>query len=180
MGLADNALPFGLRECVLTPINDDGTLGTKVKLPAGRTFSFAEAEDFEELRGDDKLITVRGQGPTINWDLEAGGISLAAYQVMAGGTIVEEGTEGTDLRRTLSKGGYDQRPFFKVEGRAISDSGGDVHCVLYRCRATGDISGEFSDGAFWLTSCSGRSLPDENNGNALYDFVQYEQATAIQ
>lgn len=178
MALTENALPFGLRQVVLTKINEDGTLGDKVRLPASRTFSFSEAEDFEELRGDDRLITVRGQGPSVNWELEAGGISLAAYQVIAGGTITESGTT-PETTRTFRKGGYDQRPFFRVEGRAISDSGGDVHCVLHRCRATEDISGEFTDGEFFLTNAEGQALPDEANDNILYEFIQNEQETEI-
>lgn len=180
MALAETILPFGMREVLLTPINTDGTLGTGVKLPAARTLSFSEAEDFEELRGDDRLITVRGTGPNVNWDLEGGGISLEAWNVLSGGTVVEEGTSTDgDLRKRFSKGAYDTRPKFKAEGRAISDSGGDFHAVLYLCRATGDLSGEMSDGSFWLTSASGQAFPDENNGDVLYDFIQYEVETAI-
>lgn len=183
MTLAVNALPFGLREVVLNRIQADGTLGPDIKLPASRTFSFSETEDFEELRGDDRLIAERGQGPSVDWDLEAGGISLQAYQVMAGGEITDEGTDPA-LERVYSKGGYDVRPYFQVRGRAISDSGGDVMCTVFRCRANGDISGEFTDGSFWLTSCSGRGYPPvEANAEGkfpLYEFRQRQTAAQIE
>lgn len=178
MALAATALPFGLRDVKITPINDDGSLGTAVDLPNSQTFSFEEAEEFTELRGDDQLVAVRGQGPQVEWSLEAGGISLDAYKVIAGGNVAESGVS-PDAIKTLSKKGTDSRPYFKVEGQAISDSGGDIHVVIYRCRATGNIGGEFSDGEFYITSCDGQALPDPNNADALYDIVQNETVTAI-
>jgi hypothetical protein len=173
--LPDLTLPYGLRDVKLKKYTGD-TLGTAVDLPAGRTLSFSEAEDFEELRGDDKLIAVRGKGPTIGWDLEAGGISLAAYAIIAGGSVVSSGTTPNQVK-TYSKLGADVRPYFQAEGQAISDIGGDFHAVLYKLRANGDIEGELADGAFWLTAASGIGLPDADD--ALYDFVQNEAETAI-
>lgn len=176
MPLADNVLPYGLRDVKLTPINDAGVLGTPVDLPASRTFSFEEAEEFEELRGDDKVVAIRGRGPSISWDLESGGISLAAYQVMAGGTLTEDGTTPNETL-TLNKKVTDSRPYFQVQGQAISDSGGDFHVLLYRCRANDSLEGEMSDGSFWLTSASGQALGDEDDN--LYDLIQNETATPI-
>ena len=60
MALATNVLPYGLRDVKLTPIDDAGVLGTPVDLPAARTFSFSEAEEFEELRGDDQVVEEPG------------------------------------------------------------------------------------------------------------------------
>lgn len=176
------ALPYGLRDVKLTPYTDGGatTLGTAVDLPNARTFSFSEAEEFTELRGDDKVVTTRGQGASVEWDLEAGGLDFAALKIMAGGTIVESGVT-PNIKKTFTKKVTDSRPFFKVEGQVISDSGGDVHCVLPRCRATGNIEGEFSDGSFFLTSGSGVALPSNMAGqtDTLYEFVQNETTAAI-
>jgi hypothetical protein len=176
------ALPYGLRDVKLTPYSDAGatTLGTAVDLPNARTFSFSEAEEFTELRGDDKVVTTRGQGPSVEWDLEAGGLSLDALKVLAGGTTVESGVTPNQVV-TFTKLATDSRPFFQVEGQIISDSGGDVHCRLPRCRVTGNIEGEFSDGNFFLTSGSGAALPSLVSGevDTLYEFVQNETATAI-
>lgn len=176
MSLAETVLPFGLRHVKLTPIDTDGTLGTPVRLPVSQTFSFAETEDFEELRGDDKVKAERGQGPTVDWELAAGGISFEAFTVLAGGSITESGVS-PDLVKTFAKGGYDARPYFRVEGQAISDSGGDLHCVVFRCRCNSDINGEMADGSFWITNASGRGYPDEANNDRLYEFRQHETAT---
>lgn len=176
------ALPYGLRDVKITPYTDASctTLGTAVDLPNARTFSFSEAEEFTELRGDDKVVTTRGQGASVEWDLEAGGLSFDALKVLAGGAITESGTTPNQVR-TFTKKVTDSRPFFQVEGQVISDSGGDVHCVLPRCRVTGNIEGEFSDGNFFLTSGSGAALPSLITGeeDVIYEFVQNETATAI-
>lgn len=176
------ALPYGLRDVKITPYTDASAtvLGTPIDLPNSRTFSFSEAEEFTELRGDDKVVTTRGQGAAVEWELESGGLSFEILQAFAGGTIVTSGATPNE-KQTFTKKVTDTRPFFKVEGQIISDSGGDVHCVLDRCRVTGNIEGEFSDGEFFLTSGSGAGLPSLQPGreDTLYEFVQNESATAI-
>lgn len=178
MALADPALPFGLRDVKITPIDSDGELGDPIDLPASRTFSFAESEDFEELRGDDKLVATHGAGPQVAWSLEAGGISFDAYAAIAGGDAGTETGSTPNITRTYSKKGTDARPYFMVEGQSISDSGGDVHGIVYKCKADGDIGGEFADGTFFLTSASGKGIPDDDDN--LYDFVSNETAVAIE
>jgi hypothetical protein len=178
MALPANALPYGLRDVKLTPRNADGTYGTMVDLPAGRTLSWAEVEDFEELKGDDVVQAERGAGPTVNWSLEQGGISLEAYAVLAGGVVTTSGLT-PNIVKTYSKSGLQSRPYFRIDGQAINDNGGDTHPVIYKCKATGDIGGEFSEGSFELTSASGRGYPDVENDNELYDLVQNETAAAI-
>lgn len=175
------ALPFGLRDVKLTPLGANGaTPGTAVDLPVSRTLSFSEDEDFEDLRGDDTLVASHGSGPTVSWDLEAGGISLEAYAVMAGGTVTSSGTTPAQ-KKTYSKAITDGRPYFKIEGQSINDNGGDFHCVIYRAKATESLEGEMADGSFWLTAASGKgygSLEATPLGK-VYDFVQNETAVAI-
>lgn len=175
-------LPYGLRDVKVTPYTDAGAtvLGTAVDLPHGRVFSFSETEDFEELTGDDGVVTVRGKGAGVDWELEGGGFSFEAVKTMYGGTITETGLTPNRVKK-LTKKTDDTRPYFKVEGQSISDSGGDFHTVLYRCRATGELSGEQSEGSFFLTGASGRALGSNVAGNAkvVYDFIQNETTTAI-
>jgi hypothetical protein len=172
----DKALPYGLRDVKLTPIDDAGDEGTPVDLPIAQTFSFSEEEEFEELRGDDALQATRGTGPTCSWDLEAGGISLEAYAVIAGGEVVTSGITPA-VKKSYKKTGTTVRPYFKVEGQAINDNGGDFHGIVFKCRATESLEGELADGAFWVTSASGIGLP--NGDGDLYEFVHNETAVAI-
>lgn len=159
MPLNDPALPYGLRDVKLRPVNSNGTLGTPVDLPAAQTLSFSEAEEFEELRGDDRLIAVHGQGPTVDFDLEAGGISLEAWQVMTGGTLTETGVTPGQVKSFVKKV-TDSRPYFQIEGQSINDVDGDTHVIIHKCKVTDTLEGEFADGAFFITSCSGQGLGD--------------------
>lgn len=180
--MADEALPYGLREVGLTPYTTPAatTLATAIKYPVARTLSFEEAEDFEELRGDDKVVAIRGKGASVNWEMENGGLSLPSYKTMAGGELTTTGVTPATVS-TYKKKVTDVRPYFKAEGRSINDDGGDFHGLLYKARASDSLSGEMADGAFWLTSASGQALPATLTGeeDTLYDFILNETATPL-
>jgi len=176
MALADPALPYGIRDIKVTPIAADGTLGTSVDLPVAQTLSFSEAEEYQELRGDDRLVAVHGQGPTVEFDLEAGGISLDAWSVMSGGLVTSTGTTPAEVK-SLTKKTTDARPYFRIDGQAINDVNGDTHVTIYKAKITENIEGEFTDGEFFVTSCSGQGIGDEDDN--LYTFTWNETATAI-
>lgn len=183
MPLTTHPLPFGLRDVKLTPFTTAAATayGTpSVDLPVSRTFSFSDTEDFEDLQGDDVTAASHGSGPSLEWEMESGGMPFEAFKIMAGGAITESGTTPA-MKKVYSKLATDSRPYFKVEGQAISDSGGDVHGVVYKAKATGSLEGEFGQGAFQLLSASGRGFPSTVTAdlNKLYDFVQNETAIAI-
>lgn len=176
MPLTTTPLPFGLRDVKIFPLTGD-TPGTGIDLPNSRTFTFAEATSTEELRGDDGRVAVHDSAPTVNWELEAGGVPIEAVKAMYGGAIIESGTT-PNQKKIYNKRDTDARPYFQVQGQAISDSGGDFHCVLFKCKATGDLSGELSDGSFWLTGASGQAIARGANRD-VYEWHQNETATAI-
>src|SRR5215216_6370150 len=127
MALAES-LPFGIRDIKVTPVSATGTVGTSVDLPNARTLSFEETEDFEDLEGDDKKVATKGSGSVVEWELEAGGISLEALAVIAGGTVTSSGTT-PNQKKEYKKLATDSRPDFKIEGQIISESGGDMHAI---------------------------------------------------
>ena len=176
------ALPYGMRDVKITEYADAGgtVLGdTSLDLAHMQTFSWSETEEFQTLRGDDKLVTTRGQGAQVDASLEAGGISLPVWAIFTGGQIIEEGL-APNRRVILRKFSTASRKYFRAEGQAISDSGGDIHAILYRCRCNDSIEGEFADGEFFITSASFLALPLlDADFDLLYDFVQNETATAI-
>lgn len=181
MSLA-TALPYGMRDCKITEYADAGgtVLGdVSLDLPNMQTMSFSEAEEFQELRGDDRVITTRGQGAQVEGSIEAGGISLLIWAIFTGGLIIEEGI-APNRRVILRKFSTASRKYFRAEGQAISDSGGDVHTILYRCRCNDSLEGTFGDGEFFITSASFLGLPLlDADFDLLYDFVQNETVTAI-
>ena len=181
MALPD-ALPYGLRDVKLTPYTDDGgtVLGTvSYDLPNAQTFSFSETEEYQELRGDDRLVATHGNGAQVDWSLEAGGISMAAWSIISGGQLVVSGIAPNRVELVRKKGS-DVRPYFRVDGQVISDSGGDIVARVYRCRANDTIGGDFGDGQFFITSVSGKGLPllDDSN-DLLYDIIRNETKTTL-
>ena len=182
MPLATSALPYGLRDVKLQALSADGAtpVGTLVDLPAARTFSFSDTSESTELRGDDRVVATRTGDTTVDWELEGGGISLEAYAIMAGGTITSSGTTPT-AKKLYRKLVTDSRPYFKVEGQAINDNGGDFHAIVYRCKADGSLDGSLGDQEFYLTSASGKGYGSNQAASldAVYDFVHNETTTAI-
>lgn len=177
------ALPYGLRDVKITPYTDAAATtlaASSIDLPNSQTFSFTESEDFETLRGDDKDVATHGKGPSVDWELAAGGISFEAYVALAGGTVTTSGVSPNSIK-TLTKKVTDSRPYFKVEGQSISDSGGDFHTVLYRCKATGDITGSQEDGKFWITGAKGKGYGSNmaTSLDTVYDFIQNETTAPI-
>lgn len=172
--------PFGLRDVKLYPFTDQsGTVLAEegFDLPAAQTLSFADSEDSTDLRGDDELLATHGNGAQVNWSLEAGGISLQAWAVLTGGQIIEAGVT-PNRTITLRKCSDDARPYVQVRGLAMNDNAGDTVGVIYRAKCNGDISGQFGDGTFFVTSASGIGLPVPGT-KLLYDFIQHESKTFL-
>ncbi|QGJ90062.1 major tail protein [Mycobacterium phage Indlulamithi] len=174
------ALPFGMRDVKIYPYLDaNGTILAEegYDLPNAQTFSFADSEDFTDLRGDDELVATHGNGAQVNWTLEAGGIALQVWAIFTGGQIIETGT-APNRKITLRKLSDDVRPYFKVVGQILSESGGDVQGIVYRAKCNGDISGQFGDGQFFVTSADGIGLSVPGT-KLLYDIVQNETRTFL-
>lgn len=179
---APTALPYGMRDLKITPYSDAGgsVLGSEViDLPNMQTFSFSEEEEFQELRGDDRVVAIRGSGATVSWELEAGGYKLRVWEVLTGGVVSLTGI-APNRKWRLDKKSSDTRSYFLIEGQVISDSGGDLHAIVYRCRCNESIEGEFADGEFFITNASGQGLPILDDVNdLLYSIEINETATAI-
>lgn len=164
--------PFGIRDIKLTDIT--GT--TQVDLPNERVMSFSERLVSGELRGEGKTVAAVSEVDAVEFDLEAGGISLEAYALMSGRTVTIAGTS-PDETTTLTGSGAERYPYFKVYGKSLGDGDDDIHVKLYKCKLTGGIQGRLQDGEFWVTQCSGIGIDDGTNG--IWDIVQNETATDL-
>jgi hypothetical protein len=170
-------LPYGIRQIMLTPYLDvQGTmLSTQsYPLPVAMTLGFSETEQFDELRGDDKLVAVHGRGPQVDWSLESGGMNMVAWSIITGGSVVESGV-APNRQVALQKSWDDERPYFRIDGRIISDSGGNVVARIYRAKANGKIQANHKNGAFQTSQIDGIGLPLVNDDASwLYEIVQNE------
>ena len=180
MALTVQPLPYGLRQVMVAPLGAADLIGTKVALPTAQTLSLTEGTDSVVLRGDDKQVAIRDTGAAVTWELEEGGISLDAYAVIAGGTIVNSGT-APNQKRVYTKKGADVRPYFYIEGRALSESGGDFHVRIPKAKADGDLKGEMGDQQFWVTSFAGSAVATTSAADTdiIYEFTQNETAAVI-
>lgn len=177
-----DALPYGLRQIMLTPYLDaqGSILGdTSYPLPVAMTLGFSETEQFDELRGDDKLVAVHGRGPQVDWSLESGGLPIMPWSIITGGSFVEEGTAPNRQIR-LRKSWDDQRPYFRIDGRVISDSGGNIVARIYRAKANGKIQANHKNGAFQTSQIDGIGLPLVNDDASwLYEIIRNESDTPL-
>ena len=164
--------PFGIRDIKLMPL----PTGTQVDLPNERTLSFSERLVNGELRGAGKTVAVVSEVDAVEFDLEAGGISLEAYALMSGRTAVESGTTPSKTN-TLNGEGAERYPYFKIYGKSLGDGTDDIHVKLFKCKLTGGIEGSLQDGEFWVTSCSGICIDDGTAG--IWDIVQNETAADL-
>ena len=164
--------PFGIRDIKIT--NIAGT--TQVDLPNAQTLTFTERLTQGEMRGDDATQAVVAFTDALEWELESGGISLEAYALMTGRTIVLSGITPAQVN-TLSANAGDVYPYFKIYGKSQGDEAGDIHVKINKAKLTGALEGEFKDGEFFVTKCSGIAV-DPGTG-ALYEIVQNETSAAL-
>lgn len=164
--------PFGIRDVKLTDI----TGVTQVDLPASRTLSLSMRTRSGELTGDDSLLSVVGILEGVEWSLEAGGISLEAWALITGATVVVTSTTPTEVS-TLQLDAGQNFPYIKVYGKAVGDiSTDDIHIKMSKCKIT-SLEGSFGEGEFFVTSCSGLAVDDGSNG--IIEIVQNETAAAL-
>lgn len=171
MPLSGSLRPFGLRDIKITPISG----GSQIDLPAAMTLSFKETTISGEMRGDDTTVALVAFSDKVEWEIEAGGISMEAYAIVTGRTIVASGTTPAQVNKLTAVAG-DDYPYFKLYGQSIGDTGGDIHVLLPKCKVMEGIEGEFTDGEFFVTGIKGVAVSD---GTKLYEIVQNETATAV-
>ena len=96
MALAIHRLPYGLRDVKVATLDNTGTKGTLVDLPAAQTLEFTEETTSQTLRGDDSVIAQRVTIDSVSWTLESGDPVHAARTLelsrRAAGLLASAGT----------------------------------------------------------------------------------------
>jgi len=159
--------PFGLRQVVLTPIAG----GASVQLPIDRVLKFREVVLSGLQRGWGRIDSIVSISDAVEFELEAGGISLEAYALMTGRTVF---SGGNTPRRENILGLLPENkfPYFQISGRALGEGNDDVWVVIYKAKLTTGIDGTFQDGQFMLSRCTGRGIYDGVHG--VWDIIQHE------
>lgn len=180
MALNDTRLPYGIRDIKVATLDAAGTKGTLVDLPNAQTLEFQETTSTQELRGDDTIKATRTTVDAVEWTLDAGGINFEAMKVIAGGTITTSGVAPNVVKQWRRMEG-ESYPDFYLEGQAMSESGGDHHTVIHRCKAN-QISGTHQDQEFWVSHAEGTGIgavTGATEEGAVWDMIANETATDI-
>jgi len=163
--------PFGLNQ---VKIKAGSTL---VTLPAARVLKFKERLVSGELQGNDMTVAAAAVVDAVEWELEAGGISLEAYALLTGRSVVEAGTSPAETTTLTGVGGA-AMPYVIIYGKSLGDDGGDVHVKILRAKITDGIEGSFQGGEFFVTACKGIAVADPST-NTIFEVVQNETAAAL-
>jgi hypothetical protein len=169
MALTGAVAPYGLNQLKVVPAG-----GSLTSFPWGQTLKFSEEPSTNELKGDDKIVATVTVLEKIDWEIEAGGISLEAYAAITGRTLTNAGT-GAAETQTMKASGADAYPYFKLYGKVITDEG-DLHIKFFKAKLN-KIEGEFKNGEFFVTKCEGTSIDDGTNG--IMELVRNETATTL-
>lgn len=162
--------PFGLRE--LKIFAADGSAG--VALPFGLMMHVMPRITVAEFTVEGVVVGVSAFAAAADWEIEAGGINLAALAKLTGVSSAEVGST-PNRTLTMNADAGVEFPYLRVYGRAVGDGNDDIHCRLFRCKLT-SIDGSFRRGEFWITSCAGVAV---SSANGLYEFVQRETKAAL-
>lgn len=168
--------PFALVEVVLVPFNG-AELGTPVQLPSSRTLKFKVRVKSGEFVGDSRLQAVATIEEGVDWELEAGGISLEALAALTGRDLTSEGTT-PNRKLTFNGAGAHFYPYVKIFGKSLGDGPDDIHVVIYKAKVVESFEGTFGYGEFLATAIKGIGVDDGTNG--IYDFIQNETAAELE
>lgn len=169
MALNTTPIVYGLNDIKLTNIG--GTV--QVDLPEAVTLKFKERLRSAEAQGDDKLGGVVTVFDAIEWELEWSSLPLEALALMAGTSTSTTGTTPNQVKRLGHEGGA-RYPYFKIYGKSLGEGDDDVHCIIYKAKATEGLDGSFKYGEIGKPTVKGIGIDDGTNG--VYDWVQNETA----
>lgn len=162
--------PYGLSDVKITSATP-----TQVDIPIAQRLSFGIRVKSGELSGDDTLQAVAAFAEAIEWEIDAGGISLAAYALMMGLTASASGSTPNTVT-TLNVTAAQRLPYFKIYGKSLGDGTDDVHVKIPKAKLTESIQGELRDGEFFVTKCAGIGVSDGTN---ILTIVQNETAASL-
>jgi hypothetical protein len=164
--------PFGMRE-----IKVKVGSAASIALPAAMTLTFKERVKHGEMPGDDTIQSLVSLVEAAEFDVEAGGIDLAAYAAMSGRTSNASSTTPNRTNELTGKGG-DVFPYFALFGRSVAEGLDDLHVVLWKCKLSEGIGGSLKNGEFFTTGIKGLAIPRAGD-LAIWQFVENETAVAI-
>lgn len=183
---------LGINDLKIVMIADDSDNDYRLESTGGsadvidikgiQTLSLTPTFIEKDLRGDEVVLDRYSKLDSINWSFTNAIMSLDAFKVLYGGEIVLSGS-GSAETQTFTLRGLDLPKYFYMEAQTLYSDAGDVHVVLYKCKAS-KIDYELKGEDYALVSVSGMAIPTQYKfgsaqGGKIKDVKINETATAI-
>lgn len=166
-------MPFGLRQVRVS--NMAGTL--EEDFDAAQEFTFEPEWTTAKQRGNDRTVGSFAHVSGGKGEFMDGKLSTTARAIVFGGTITQTGTSPNE-QASMKWGGDGNMPYFKLQGKVMTESGGDLHIVIYKCMAVGGGNLEFKDGEFWSPGFEFEAVYDDVAG-CVWEEIAHETTTAL-
>jgi hypothetical protein len=180
MPLAKESVILGIDDAKMFPLTtDDSTelaYGTAVDIPGVTSLKITPSFVEKELRGDESILDQYSKLDFIDWAFENSMLSLDALAILIGGDVTSSG-ETPNQTQTYKLNKSDKPGYFKLEGKSDYTDVGDVHVVLYKCKAN-KVEYSFVGEDYAKVSAGGRAIPTKYNGD-IKDLVFNETAVGI-
>lgn len=171
---------LGLNDLKIAKITTDtaGTLAyaTAIDVPGVTTLSLSPKFVEKELRGDEAVIDKYSKLDSIDWSFANVILSLDALAILIGGAVVASGTT-PNMKQTYTVLSTDLPAYFKMEGQSTYTDAGDIHVILYKCKAS-SVQYELKGEDYATVSASGTAIGTVNN-KKIKEVVINETAAAI-
>jgi hypothetical protein len=180
MALTSNTKAFGIDDAKISGITVDNatalTYETGIDVPGIQAIGMSPSYIEKDLKGDEKTLDYYTKLESIEWNFTHAKVDLAVLEIIMGGTLASGGTAPASTE-TLSLKGADIPGYFKLEGQVKYTDAGDLHLVLYKCKAN-KVDIEFKNEEYAVISASGKAIPTIKD-DKVWDIVINETAVAI-
>lgn len=138
-GLAKESVILGINDAKISPITVDDstalTYGAAIDVPGITEIKVTPSFVEKELRGDEQVKDNYSKLDFIDWSFANSILSLDVLAILIGGTVTSGGVT-PNQKQTYKLKNTDKPKYFKLEGKSDYADVGDVHVVLYKCKAS--------------------------------------------
>jgi hypothetical protein len=172
---------LGLNDMKIFELEQDDatalTYATATDVPGAVSLQISPTFIEKDLRGDEKVLDKYSKLDTIGWSFSNVLMSLDALAVLIGGTVAESGVTPA-AKKTYSLLGADIAKYFKLEGQSLYTDAGDIHLILYKCKAS-SVQYELRGEEYATVTASGTAIATINS-DKIKDIVINETAEDIE
>ena len=130
----------------------------------------------KELKGDESILDFYSKLESLDWSFTNALLSLDVLAILLGGAVAATGVT-PNMKQTYSLLKTDTPSYFKLEGKSDYADVGDVHVILYKCKAS-KVDYELKGEDYAVVSASGKAIGTIYDGK-VKDIVYNETAVSI-